>query len=92
MKISKIPGLGRFGLFIDDADLTNITHEEWMEIGKLHLDSLVTIIRNTKLNHFDYMKLIHKWGTPRNTSSYEIIGLTDFKLPRQELTDFIPFL
>ena len=41
MKISKIPGLGRFGVFIDDIDFKNLTEEEWMEIGKLHLSSLV---------------------------------------------------
>ena len=49
MKISKIPGLGRFGIFIDDVDFTTITNEEWMEIGKLHLQNLVTIIRDCKL-------------------------------------------
>ena len=72
MKISKIPGLGRFGLYIDDVDFDHITDEEWMEIGQLHLSSLVTIIRDTKLNQFDYMKLMYKWGTPRTTNSYAI--------------------
>ena len=46
MKITKIPGLGRFGIFIDDVDFTTITNEEWMEIGQLHLQNLVTIIRD----------------------------------------------
>ena len=72
MKISKIPGLGRFGIYIDDVDFDHITDEEWMEIGHLHLNSLVTIIRDTKLNQFDYMKLMYKWGTPRTTNSYAI--------------------
>lgn len=72
MKVSKIPGLGRFGIFIDDVDFKNITDEEWMEIGKLHLDSLVTIIRNTGLNQHDYQRLMYKWGTPRNTTSFSI--------------------
>ena len=39
MKISKIPGLGRFGVYIDDIDLKTISHDEWMEIGKIHLKS-----------------------------------------------------
>jgi alpha-ketoglutarate-dependent taurine dioxygenase len=65
MKISKIPGLGRFGIFIDDIDLYNISDEEWQEIGKLHLQSLVTIIRGNKLDHETYYKLFMKWGTPR---------------------------
>ena len=34
MKISKIPGLGRFGVFVDDVDFDHITDEEWMEIGR----------------------------------------------------------
>ena len=58
MKVSKIPGLGRFGLFIDDVDFDNINDEEWLEIGKLHLNSLVTIIRNTKLSPEKYNKLM----------------------------------
>jgi alpha-ketoglutarate-dependent taurine dioxygenase len=65
MKVTKIPGLGRFGVFIDDLDLYNVTDEEWMEIGKLHLQSLVTIIRGNDIDHETYYKLFMKWGTPR---------------------------
>jgi alpha-ketoglutarate-dependent taurine dioxygenase len=65
MKISKIPGLGRFGVFIDDVDLKNITHEEWMAIGKIHLESLVTIIRGNELDHASYYDLFMQWGTAR---------------------------
>lgn len=72
MKVSKIPGLGRFGAFIDDVDFDNITDDEWMEIGKIHLNSLVTIIRNTNLDRFKYQHLMAKWGTPRNTTSFSI--------------------
>jgi len=72
MKISKIPGLGRFGVFIDDVDFKNITDEEWMEIGKIHLDSLVTIIRNTKLDPDRYNELMLKWGTPRGVENFNV--------------------
>jgi alpha-ketoglutarate-dependent taurine dioxygenase len=65
MKITKIPGLGRFGVFIDDIDLNNISDEEWMEIGKIHLESLVTIIRASKIDHRTYYNLILKFGDPR---------------------------
>jgi alpha-ketoglutarate-dependent taurine dioxygenase len=65
MKITKIPGLGRFGVFVDDVDLTTISHDEWMEIGKIHLDSLVTIIRGNDLDHATYYDLFTQWGTPR---------------------------
>jgi len=73
MKISKIPGLGRFGVFIDDLDFNNITDEEWMEIGKLHLESLVTIIRNVNLTAEQYENQIEKWGSARNFSTYRVL-------------------
>lgn len=67
MKITKIPGLGRFGVYIDDVDFNTITDEEWMEIGKIHLQSLVTIIRNTNLHLNNFDRMIYKWGTARAT-------------------------
>ena len=67
MKITKIPGLGRFGVFIDDVDLFNITDAEWNEIGQLHMKSLVTIIRNTNLDVKTYQNLIKKITLDRNT-------------------------
>jgi hypothetical protein len=65
MKITKIPGLGRFGIFVDDVDLKNISSEEWMEIGKLHLQTLVTIIRGNDINYETYYNLFSKWGDAR---------------------------
>jgi alpha-ketoglutarate-dependent taurine dioxygenase len=73
MKVSKIPGLGRFGVFIDDIDFNTITQEEWAEVGKIHLNSLVTIIRNTNLTPDNYMKFMHQWGTPRWSSYSELL-------------------
>ena len=72
MKVSKIPGLGRFGVFIDDLDLNNVSDDQWMEIGKLHLESLVTIIRNVKVEPRAYELLLSKWGTPRHLSDYKL--------------------
>ena len=65
MKITKIPGLGRFGVFIDDVDLKTISDEEWMEIGRLHMQNFVTIIRNTNCTKERYGELINKFGTLR---------------------------
>jgi alpha-ketoglutarate-dependent taurine dioxygenase len=65
MKISKIPGLGRFGTFIDDIDFDHLSDEEWMEIGKIHLNSLVTIIRNVNLDPELYPTWMEKWGKSR---------------------------
>jgi alpha-ketoglutarate-dependent taurine dioxygenase len=65
MKVSKIPGCGNYGIFIDDVDFDHLTDEEWIEIGKLHLDNFVTIIRNTNLNHASMIHWIEKFGTNR---------------------------
>jgi len=67
MKVSKIPGCGRFGVFVDDVDFNNLTDEEWIEIGKLHVKELVTIIRDTKLDLNTYHRWIKKWGRDRLT-------------------------
>lgn len=65
MKISKIPGLGRFGVFVDDLDLNTVTDEEWAEIGQAHLQNLVTIIRNVNIDYKRYAELMCKWASPR---------------------------
>jgi alpha-ketoglutarate-dependent taurine dioxygenase len=84
MKISKIPGLGRFGIFVDDVDFDTITDEEWTEIGKLHLDNFVTIIRNTNLTTQKYERLINdKFGPQRVNAGiryYKKYGKSPFHL------------
>lgn len=73
MKISKIPGLGRFGIFIDDVDFTTITNDEWMEIGKLHLQNLVTIIRDCKLTRDKQTYFCTRFGESRNGLYYRLL-------------------
>ena len=46
MKISKIPGLGRFGIFVDDLKIDDLNNDRWLLLGEEHLKNLVTIIRN----------------------------------------------
>jgi len=72
MKISKIPGLGRFGIFIDDVDFKNLTDDEWIEIGKLHLNSLVTIIRDTGLRPKEYQDWMSKLGHSRSLAFHRL--------------------
>jgi len=72
MKITKIPGLGRFGVFVDDLDFNNISNEEWLEIGKLHLEKLVTIIRNTNIKLTDYETRISQFGYPNVLHNYRL--------------------
>lgn len=65
MKIEKISGLGRFGHYIKDIDLKNISDDQWFEIGQIHLQGLVTIIKGNKLDPITYYDLMTKWGTVR---------------------------
>lgn len=80
MKISKIPGLGDYGIFIDNVDLSTITDDQWMEIGQLHLANLVTIIRNSNCTPDRQADLILKFGDTR-------YGLKSFLLQKYK-TDF----
>lgn len=67
MKITKIPGLGSFGHFIDDIDFDHLTDEEWTEIGKLHLEGLVTILRNVKISKDQFHERIKQFGPFKGT-------------------------
>jgi len=79
MKVSKIPGLGRFGIFIDDVDLQNISDDQWMEIGHLHMKNLVTIIRNTNLTKDRQVELCNKFGERRH-------GIKNYLLEKYRLS------
>ena len=65
MKVTKIPGLGRFGIIIDDLDLNNITDEEWVEIGKQHLQNLVTVFRQANITKERQIELTNLLGAQR---------------------------
>lgn len=72
MKTSKIPGCGRFGIYIDDLDLNKVTHDAWMEIGQLHLETLITIFRNVNISVERFEELVKKWGLPRSVDGYNV--------------------
>ena len=72
MKTSKIPGLGRFGLFIDDLYYKDITPELWSEIATLYLDNLVIIIRNCDFTLPQFEELTLKWGDGTSTFLFNI--------------------
>lgn len=72
MIVTKIPGLGRFGIYIDDVDFNTMSDAEWAEIGKLHLENLVTIIRNTNMNWETQPDWCEKFGPRRNGVRYHI--------------------
>ena len=63
MKITKIPGFGNYGEYIDDLDFAHLSEEEWLEIGRRHLKCLLTVIRNPKgLTKDGYLERIDQFG------------------------------
>lgn len=71
MKVSKISGLGRFGIIVDDVDFNNLTEEEWLHIGQLHMQNLVTIIRNTNCTKDQFVERMLAFGDTRyNMKNY----------------------
>jgi alpha-ketoglutarate-dependent taurine dioxygenase len=62
MKVSKIPGLGSFGVYVDDIDMDHIDDEQWHELGKLFVKELVVICRDIKMTQTQYATWIPKWG------------------------------
>ena len=66
MKVTKIPGLGSYGIFIDEVDLMTISEEEWMEIGRLHMQNFVTIIRKSNCSKDRFGELIDMFGSLRS--------------------------
>lgn len=61
-----------YAVYIDDIDFNHLTSEEWMEIGKLHINNLVTIIRNCNVDPNDIQKWVSKWGELRYSAIYNI--------------------
>ena len=45
-RITDIPELEGYGVFVDDIDFKHLTKEVWIDLGKLHLNKLVMVIRN----------------------------------------------
>lgn len=83
MKVSKIPGCGSKGVFIDDVDFETMSKDQWMEIGKIHLNELVTIIRGANLDKHQYHYWMKQWGKDRLTywgMLYEFYPWWDGKL------------
>lgn len=74
MKISKIPGLGNYGHYVDDVNFNHITDEEWLEIGKLNLSGLVTILRNVTISKDQYLSYINKFGPLESTFRVHLVN------------------
>jgi alpha-ketoglutarate-dependent taurine dioxygenase len=73
MKLTKIEGLGSYGVYIDGVDFEHMTDDQWMEIGKIHMENLVTIIRDCNLSWENQMDWVQKFGASRNNFSYNML-------------------
>lgn len=51
MKISKVPGFGSFGVYVDDFEYDSI--EAWKELRELNLKTLVTVVRGNGIDRFN---------------------------------------
>ena len=64
-RITNIPNLEGYGVFVDDIDFKNMSRREWMDLGKLHMEKLVMIIRKTGLQKPSFLQVMRKWGQDR---------------------------
>ncbi len=65
IRITNIPNLEGYGVFVDNIDFRNLTRNEWMDLGKLSMQKLVMIIRSTGLDNRSFHQVIKKWGKDR---------------------------
>lgn len=61
-----------YAVYIDDVDFDHMTADQWMEIGQLHMNNLVTIIRNCNVAPKDVTKWVTKWGPLRYSGLYNV--------------------
>ena len=65
-RITDIPELEGYGVFVDDIDFKTLSLREWKELGQLHLQKLVMVIRKSGLkNKKVFYKVLSKWGEHR---------------------------
>ena len=65
IRITDIPNLEGYGVFVDNIDFKHLTRKEWMDLGKLQMQKLVMIIRSTGLDSRSFHQVIKKWGQDR---------------------------
>lgn len=80
VQITKIPNFGDAGIIVDGVDFSQMTNEEWMHWGKVHLEKLVIIFKNTTPCTIDrYSELSRLWGWPYANNIFSLLkkyGLT----------------
>lgn len=69
--ITPIPGFGDLGIYVDGVDFSNITDEEWLEWGNVHVKGCLTIFRKTNITPKQYQRLSYIWGNAWHCSGYQ---------------------
>ena len=74
MKILEMPGFGSRGHIIQGMD-PNISYKDWMELGKIHLNDLVTVFDTSPhtLSKKRYGNLIRQWALQTDCQTYELL-------------------
>tara|TARA_B100000927_G_scaffold124661_1_gene100568 strand:+ start:198 stop:1160 length:963 start_codon:yes stop_codon:yes gene_type:complete len=65
LRLNNIPNLEGFGVFIDDLDFNDLSRDKWMSLGRLQMEKLVMVIRNTGLNVNHFHHVMKMWGRCR---------------------------
>lgn len=68
----KVSSKHNYAVYIDGVDFDHMTDDQWLEIGQIHMDNLVTIIRNCNVKHNEITKWTSKWGPSRYSGMYFI--------------------
>jgi hypothetical protein len=63
--ITNIPNLDGYGVFVDNLDFKNLSRKEWIDLGKLHMNKLVMIIRSTGIKKEYFHNIMKIWGKDR---------------------------
>lgn len=89
MIVSKIPGLGDYGHYVDGINFDTITEQEWLEIGKLNLKGLVTVLRDISMHKDEFRGWVKKFGPVRIKAVGNIFERNGVKTHRQLLKKYL---
>tara|TARA_Y200000002_G_C22592199_1_gene625734 strand:+ start:65 stop:1117 length:1053 start_codon:yes stop_codon:yes gene_type:complete len=84
-RLSDIPNLEGYGVFVDGLDFAHLARDEWMELGKLHMNKLVMVIRNTGLKRDHFYKVMRAWGRDRQNYAAALFARYPWASNRHEL-------
>ena len=92
--ITDIPNLKGYGVFVDNLDFKNLSRKEWMDLGKLHMQKLVMIIRSTGIKKEYFYNIMKIWGKDRQNYAASLFakypwanGRIEFILASPEVTE-----